>query len=239
MLPTYMKKVDDTLYFKGDGELIYYIPEKYFDTNNAITIGEYVETMGVFNYDVFDKSGKAKGIRLFEYPTMIKCKPTSMTKENSLLLKGTHTEIPYRLLHFKDGSELVCSTKLPQSVINSEKFINLLFRANLPENIPYDKLHELIAKNADINGVKYNVTNQLMGAIVSELCRDPKDLSKPFRLSKETDMTAYKMIPITQIPKYISPYTSVTSENADEAIANAIELKDKHINSPLEKVVMN
>ena len=85
MLPTYMKKVDDTLYFKGDGELIYYIPEKYFDTNNAITIGEYVETMGVFNYDVFDKSGKAKGIRLFEYPTMIKCKPTSMTKENSLL----------------------------------------------------------------------------------------------------------------------------------------------------------
>ena len=28
-------------------------------------------------------------------------------------------------------------------------------------------------------------------------------------------------------------------ENADEAIANAIELKDKHTNSPLERVVMN
>ena len=170
---------------------------------------------------------------------MIKCKPTSMSKENGLLLKGTHTEIPYRLLHFKDGSELICSTRIPQSVVNAEKFINILFRANLPENIPYDKLHELIFKNAEINGVKYNVTYQLMGAIVSELCRDPKDLSKPFRLSKETDMTAYKMIPITQIPKYVSPYTSVTSENADEAIANAIELKDKHIDSPLEKVVMN
>ena len=98
---------------------------------------------------------------------------------------------------------------------------------------------ELIDKNAQINGVKYNVTNQLIGAIVSEICRDPKDLSKPFRLSKETDMTAYKMIPITQIPKYVSPYTSVTSENADEAIAGAIELKDKHTDSPLEKVVMN
>ena len=238
MLPAYMKKVDDTLYFKGDGELIYYVPEKYFDTNNAITIGEYIEVMGIFNYDVFDKGGKSKGLKLLEYPTMIKCKPTSMSKENGLLLKGTHTEIPYRLLHFKDGSELICSTRIPQSVVNAEKFINILFRANLPENIPYDKLHELIFKNAEINGVKYNVTYQLMGAIVSELCRDPKDLSKPFRLSKETDMTAYKMIPITQIPKYVSPYTSVTSENADEAIANAIELKT-HGDSPLEKVVMN
>lgn len=239
MLPAYMKKTGDTLYFKGDGELIYYVPEKYFNTNNAVVIGEYVELMGLFNYDVFDKSGKARGLKIFNYPTMIKCKPTSMSKENAMLLKGTHTEMPYRLLHFKDGSELVCSTRIPQSVVNCEKFINLLFRANLPENIPYDQLHEIFNKNAEINGMKYKVTNQLIGALISELCRDPKDLSKPFRLSKETDMTAYKMIPITQIPKYVSPYTSVTSENADEAIAGAIELKDKHTDSPLEKVVMN
>ena len=42
MLPEYMKRVKDTIYFKGKGELIYYVPEKYFDTKNAIVEGEYV-----------------------------------------------------------------------------------------------------------------------------------------------------------------------------------------------------
>ena len=51
-------------------------------------------------------------------------------------------------------------------------------------------------------------------------------------------MTDYKSMPILQIPKYVSPYTSITSENADEAIANAIINKSK-TDSPLEKVMMN
>ena len=93
-------------------------------------------------------------------------------------------------------------------------------------------------RNAQINGVKYNLNYQMYGIPISEICRDPKDLSKPFRLSKETDSTAYKAIPITQIPKYVSPYTSITSENADEAIASAIISKN-HTDSPLEKVMMN
>ena len=86
MLPTYMKKVNDTLYYNGDGELIYYVPEKFFSTNNAITIGEYIEVMGIFNYDVFDKNGKARGLKLFKFPTMIKCKPTSISKESDIQL---------------------------------------------------------------------------------------------------------------------------------------------------------
>lgn len=238
MLPTYMKKDGDVIYYKGTGEIIYYVPEKYFSTNNAVSIGEYIELMGIFNYDAFDNNGKSRGIKLFKYPTMIRCKPTSITKEPEMLLKGTHTAIPYRLLHFKDGSELICSTRIPKDVTNSEKFINLLFRANLPENIRYDELYELLLKNAEINGVNYKLTMQMYGLPISEICRDPKDLSKPFRLSKEKDMTAYKAIPITQIPKYVSPYTSITSENADEAIASAIMSKT-HTDSPLEKVMMN
>jgi hypothetical protein len=47
----------------------------------------------------------------------------------------------------------------------------------------------------------------------------------------------YKAIPMTKIPKYISPYTAVTSENADEAVAAAMTLKS-NTESPLEKVMM-
>lgn len=238
MLPTYMKQDKDVVYYIGDGELIYYIPEKYFNTSNAIVEGEYIDVMGIFNYDVFDKSGKQKGLKLFKYPTMIKCKPSSITRETELLLKGTTTAMPYRLLHFTNGSELICSTRIPKDVSNSERFINILFRANLPENIPYDELYELIPENAKINGFNYNVTNQLFGIPVSELCRDSKDLSKPFRNTKMENPTSYKAVPITSIPKYVSPYTSITSENADEAIANAITNKS-NTESPLEKVMMN
>ena len=238
MLPTYMKKKGDVIYYDGDGELIYYIPEKYFSTNNAIISGEYITVFGLFNYGVFDSNGKNNGLKMFNYPTMITCKPTSISKESEMLLKGTHTAIPYTLLHFKKGSELICSTRIPQDVTSVEKYINLLFRANLPENIKYEDMYKIMDRNAQINGVKYNLNYQMYGIPISEICRDPKDLSKPFRLSKETDPTSYKAIPITQIPKYVSPYTSITSENADEAIASAITSKN-HTDSPLEKVMMN
>lgn len=235
-LPTYMKKDGDKLIYTGDGEIIYYVPEKYFNTNNAEIEGEYVNVFGLFNYDVFDKSGKNRGLKIFMYLSMIKCKPTSMTKETALTLKGTSTEAAYRLLHFSKGSELICSTKTPQSVLNAERFMNLLFRANIPENLSYERLQFMLPENAAINGFKYGLTQQMFGLLMSEICRDPSDLSRPYRY---TDMKQpYKAIPITQIPKFVSAYTSITSENADEAIANAI-MNKSHKDSPLEKVIMN
>jgi hypothetical protein len=51
-------------------------------------------------------------------------------------------------------------------------------------------------------------------------------------------MLNYKAIPITKVPKYTSPYTAITSENPDEAIAAAITTSGTG-QSPLEKVIMN
>ena len=41
------------------------------------------------------------------------------------------------------------------------------------------------------------------------------------------------------VPKYISPYTAITSENWDESVRAAVLMKDKEDApvSPLEKVV--
>lgn len=237
MLPSYIKKDGDKVLYTGDGEVIYYIPEKFFSTKNAIINGEYVDVFGIFNYDIFDENGKSRGLSLFKYPTMITCKPTSFSKE-TMILKGTKIEMDYRLLHFKKDDELVCSTRVVKDVANAEKFTNLLFRANLPDNIRYDELHELLPFNASINGFSYNLINQMFGLLVSEICRDPSDLSKPFRLSKMKNMTDYKAIGLTKIPKYISPYTAITSENADEAVASAMTNKATG-KSPLERVMMN
>jgi hypothetical protein len=53
------------------------------------------------------------------------------------------------------------------------------------------------------------------------------------------DMNAYKLISIKLIPNYISPYTSIISENWDESLISAILMKDKEDlpYSPLEKIV--
>lgn len=238
MIPGFLKQDGDRVLFNDDGEMIYYIPEKYFNGKNAVLNGEYMDVMGIFNYDVFYSNGKHMGLKLFSFPTMIRCKPTLITKESSLQLEGMDAPEAFRLLHFSKGAEAICSTKVIKTVANADQFTNLLLRGNLPQNIPYDKLHEYITENARLNGFGYGLSAQMFGIVVSELCRDPKDLSRPFRLSDMKNMTDYKMVSISELPKYISPYTSITSENADESIAGAITNKSK-TSSPLEKVMMN
>jgi hypothetical protein len=233
----FFRQEKEKVIFIGDGELIYYIPEKYFDNSVAYNIGEVVETIGVFSYGLFDGKGKRVKIDRFKCPTVFQCKPSSITKEPDLQLIGSKESKAYRLLHFKKGDELICNTNVPKDITNVEKFMNLLVRANLPETIPYDEIHEYILANAELNGFNYKVSGQIIGILVSELYRDPSDLSKPFRLSNTTDMLGYKAIPILKVPKYTSPYTAITSENADEAIAAAMTTKGK-TDSPLEKVMM-
>ena len=238
MLPEYLIMKDDKVIFDGDGELIYYVPEKYFTTKNAVIEGEHIVLMGEFNYDVFSKSGKSRGLKIFNYPSMFMCKPNRITKEE-MQLKGTRSVSQYRLLHFSKGDELVCSIRIPKSIKNAEKFIDILLRGNLQENIPYDTIHELLPQNAEINGFKYNMTNQMYGFLISELCRSKDDPTIPFRNTDMRSPIDYQMVSINQLPKYISPYTAITSENADEAIAAAILNKNTHKTSPLEKVMMN
>lgn len=238
MLPAYINEIDNKVIFTGDGELIYYVPEKYFEINIAVINGEYVELMGIFPYCVFDENGKAGPLKQFKCPTIFTCIPTAISKSPKLHLEGTREEKAYRLLHFSKGAELICSTKIPKDVTNVEKFVKLLTGANLPDNIPYNELYQYMIENAELNGFNYKVSNQIIGMIISELCRDPKNLNRPFRLTKMDDMTSYRSINIKQVPKYTSVYTAITSENPDEAIAAAMINTGKG-ESPLEKVMMN
>ena len=237
-LPSYFKRIDNTLYYSGDGELIYYVPEKYFELNVATINGEYVETIGIFCYCNFSKNGHSSGIKHFKCPTVMKCKPSYIEKVNNFQLEGTKEPGTYRLLKFEDGDELICEISVPKDVLNVEKFINLLIRGNLPDYIPYNQLHEYIILNAEMNEFNYQVSNQVLGLVVSELCRSQEDVTLPFRCGDTSDMVNYKKIPITKVPKYTSPYTSITSENPDEAIAGAL-INTGTGQSPLEKVMMN
>lgn len=236
-MASFFKTVNDKVIFSGEGELIYYVPEKYFEIKAAETIGERIKTIGMFTYAVFDKSGKRVVFKPFNCPTMIECIPSSISKESNYLLEGTKEEKAYRLLHFKDGDELICTTQVPVDFSVLEKFVDILKGGNLPEYIPYDEIQDYILKNAELCKFDYKVSAQIIGMVISEIYRYEKDLSKPFRLADTKDMLAYKAINIEKVPKYTSAFTAVTSDNADEAIAAAITNKG-HGDSPLEKIVM-
>lgn len=234
---TFFKTIGDKVIFCGDGELIYYVPEKYFDIKAAETIGERISVIGMFSYAVFDKSGKRVLLKPFNCPTMIECIPNTVNKESNYLLEGTKEAKAYRLLHFKNGDELICSTKVPVDIAVLEKFVDIFKGGNLPENIPYDKIQDYILKNAEFCKFDYKVSAQIMGMVISEIYRYDKDLSKPFRIANTDDMLAYKAIAIDKVPKYTSAFTAITSDNADEAIAAAMTTKGQ-ADSPLEKIVM-
>ena len=236
-MASFFKTIGDKVVFSGDGELIYYVPEKYFTIKAAETIGEKIKTMGMFSYAIFDKNGKRVLLKPFNCPTMIECIPNNINKEANYLLDGAKEPKAYRLLHFKDGDELICSTKVPVDFSVLEKFVDIFKGGNLPENIPYNQIQDYVLKNAELCRFDYKVSAQIIGMIISEIYRYDKDLSKPFRLSKSSDMLSYKAISVDKVPKYTSAFTAVTSDNADEAIAAAITTKG-NIDSPLEKMVM-
>lgn len=237
-MPGFLKKVGDSLEFDGEGEFIFYVPEIYFARQFAISYGENIHIIGVLDYTIVDKNGKNNGLRSFRFPTVFTTRPYEVEKIKNTKLTKTSDPDDYRLLKYKKGDKIMVSTLVPKEISNSELFYKMFTTGKLPTTIPYDKLHEYFIDNIELSGAKYGLTMQIFGIIVGEMCRNPKNLKEPFRLTDMKDITAYKPVNITDIPKYVSPYTSVTSENWDVSVVNAMVNKEAKY-SPLEKLFMD
>lgn len=238
-IPKFLKKDQDTLYFNQEGELIYHIPEKFFENGCAVIIGEYVSLLGVFSYEIKNESGKSSGIKNFNFPTRFMCKPSEIEKIKEYKLFPNSEAKEYRFLKFYKNDEVVTSTKVPQDITNVEDLYRLMVIAgNIPDNLKYSELQNYFLESMDLNGGKYGVNAQLFGILISELCRCKSDVSKPFRYSKDKlkNDTNYRSISIKEVPKYVSPFSAITSENWDESVVAAI-MNNNERNIPLEKVL--
>lgn len=237
-LPPFLKRDGDALLFNldNDSEFIFYVPEVYFEREDAIIIGEYVNLIGILDYAIFDKNGKHNGLKPFYYPSVFLTKPNTIEKLKNAKLTSVSEVSDYRLLRYKKGDQVVVSTKVPEDINNVEDFYRLFLSGKLPTTIKYDKIHEYPVEAMSLNGSGYGISLQLFGILISEMCRSSKDITKPFRLSKSTNMSDYQTINIRDIPKYIDTFASITSENWDKAVVGAITNK-QHQNSPMEKLL--
>lgn len=264
-LPYFLDLVGESLVFNQEGkEFIFYVPENFFDntSKNAIAeiSGQYVSMIGLCNWCIVDSKGKRSELKPFRFPTMFLCKPYLIEKAKGLNIedfndsdeeKDESLEIEdsedkntkdYRLLHFKKGDEIVSQIRVPQIIDNVELFYKLaVITAKIPNSIPYDKGWEIFLENMNLNGSSYGLNAQLFGIVWAGLCRDPKDISRPFRLTSMSNMNNYKPISVKMIPNYTGIYSSLISENFDESLRSAILMKDRKDEelpySPLEKIV--
>ena len=143
----------------------------------------------------------------------------------------------YRLLIFEKGDAVVVSTKVPQNIANVEDFYRIFLTGKLPTTIPYDKLQDYFIESMSLNGSSYGMNLQMFGIVVSEMCRDPKDPARAFRHTNFKDQRSYSAISIKNLPKYISPNSSISSENWDLGVIGAI-MNPSDTGSPLEKLIM-
>lgn len=244
--PSFLKKDGNTIKFNEDGEFLFYVPETYFtDTKSplASVAGQYVNLIGVCDWAIVTPNGKVSDARRFYFPNMFMCKPDRIEKVKSLSLNGLRS-IDYRILHFKRGDEIICNINIPKVMDPTETLFKamLINGSKLPPSVPYDKMQDYLVDSIKISGQNYGINKQLFGILVSEVARNPKDISQPFRLSSMKNMYDYKQIPMSSIAKYVSPYVAFTSENFDESIMAAQILstdpETEKVETPFEKILM-
>ena len=224
-------------------EVRYFIPECYFNTKSAIIVGEFVNLLGIFNYAIYDvnKDKPIGNLKTFKFPTIFLAQPYAIEKAKNIKLTKNSDTQDYRILKFKKNDKLVVQTSVPMDIANLEEFFRLfVITGNVPDTIDYRNIWEYFVESSTLAGKTFNISNQLLGILQSEICRDPSDNSKPFRLSKakkNKEWDNYKAVSIKQIPNYISSYVSLTSENYDDSVIAATMMK-KEIDTPLEKILV-
>ena len=234
-------------YDVDDGtEVVYYVPEDFFNNNTKNPIaqveGEYISLMGLCLWAIVDKNGKVGKLRLLKIPTIFTCKPYVVDKVKNEKLPGTAEAADYRILRFRYGDEVISNVRTEKTVDHAEMLFKILvFTARIPTLISYEDIWKLFLENAEANGFNYGLNIQLYCMLTSLVCRNSKNVVEPFRWTNMSDMHNYKPISIRMVPKFISPFTAITSENFDEGLRASIMMSDRPDSeipySPIEKVL--
>lgn len=238
-LPNGIIKKDESVYWAGKGEFLLFVPDFYFDMKLAVITGEFVSVLGVLNYAISTDSNTYGKIRQFYFPSMFTTKPGYIEKIKNFEITECY-KADYRVFHYTNNNidQVISSTKISKEIGNVEDLFRLFYKTGkTPNTVMYDEMQNYPMSSIEVAGSSFGINIGLFGIVQGELCRDPEDLSKPFRLSSTIDknMCGYKEISLSDAPKYVSPYASLTSENFDSGVIGAVMSKPKSP-SALEKV---
>ena len=230
-----------------------YIPDDLFDRDSedpspsslAYITGEGVTTIGIFYMRFFDDDKNIKAnrektkLRTLIYPNKIDTFPSGGHTKETLNLNGN--EEVYRVFRYYKG-DILMSASSQKSPNNVEMFTKLIMAGKVPNSLSYNDLYFAWKQNFEINDVNSKIPPVLMQAIISKICRNPKNLNEEFRklTDKKVNPYDYVMLSMNQISAYSSVMTSMAFERfAEKLTTSLIMTKDgtAQEKSPNERVI--
>ena len=239
--PFYEK--DNRLFLK-ENFLEIYLPKFYFDNDIARFLGRRIETYGIFNFKFFSKASDKSKAQMHTYacPLDLILTPESFELE---LVKEISEEDKTYVLHFRKD-ELVIDTieMIIKQAPSFTKFMNLLTSGRLPKTIPYDDVKQLALDLQIFNKRDLGIPALGYEIIISEIYRDPDDISKPFRYKagakKGVNLTNYRTINLRNLANESAVFTGLIFEDFTAALQSAV-IKTQSGNtgriSPIEKTI--
>lgn len=254
ILNKYLQEMpDNSIVFKGT-KMIIEIPEDYIEKGITSINQTTVVTLGIFEAYIFDdieENDISKATHKFtlKLPTEIYLKPSHIDKVSRMVednVNDTVNKVSFFNFIFLCDDTFIVSTNVVQNFKTVDNFIYILLQGQLPKNIRYDEIASLWAECANINGsgsLKSDFNTLAM--IISNLVRDPNNLSSPFRLVYdkyyEKGIFNGKMVRYMDIPRYISNFTAITGSDPRHGVTVAMTRihadKEEDVKTPVEEII--
>jgi hypothetical protein len=218
-----------------------YLPSYYLESGEAMAsiIGRRVECIGMFWFSV---SGKHYELQI---PVRMSFEFSERESARKRLQNGM-PELDYDIFTLASGDAFIYDVNHKESVDDIVFFIQKLVEgAKLPPTLSYEEIMNVYLKALEVTKIntKLGVNSVSLEFVMSELYRDKKNLSKPFRLSyngKSVGPYDYKMLRIVKVPEQNSVFTGITGEDTDQQLISAVlrtrEGKDERP-SPIEEII--
>lgn len=218
-----------------------YIPKYFLQPEEKIAsiIGNELNTIGLF---WFFADGK-----FYELQLPVKFSFQFSEKRNYTgKIKPTMPSLEYTIFTLKTGDAFMTDVSYKQKFEDLAEFISKMIEgAKLPPTVEYDEVFTLFARALEITGInaKLGVPSLTIEFILSELFREKKNMTNPYRLvydGKRYSPFGYKMVRIVKVPSLNSTFTSIIGEDLKQQIVSSIlrtrEKKGEKV-SPIEKVM--
>jgi hypothetical protein len=242
--PDFLEKLPDSsvIFTCPHAEII--IPQNYFDHGIAEIIGKEVDMFGLFNIlvwetpDIDDETPKKY---FYKFKGRIRSVPSSI-EENSRDDTGQKQTI----LHYNEGATFIVTTNLQASIDVARQMLDIMTMGYLPNIIPYEEIAAYWTDVNTYNGISLNAISQTsIEMMVATLCRDPADMSRPFRhrIREDPKISPYdwKILNIRRLPRYSNAWASLISGDPRGNLVSVISKQRQgksQRESPIEDVVM-
>ena len=219
------------------------VPQDYFDHRIAEYDGNQVDIFGLFEFRIWktdDIEHETPDKFFFKFKSRIRTCPNHIREDRDMDGKK------YTVLEYDEGAIFIKSCDLQTDSDVARQMLDIMTMGYLPNIMPYDDIAQYWTDVNVFNGINLNSMSQSsIEIIVSEICRDPKDLSRPFRHrlrdEPEFNRNLWKILNIRNIAKYTSTFASIISGDPRGNLVSVISRRRQgkaQSTSPIEDAIL-